>query len=142
MYKEILLAIDVNDIDSQRKAVQTTIELARAFGARVHVHTVLPDFGMPIVASYFPADFEKKAMENAKKTLHDFVTKTFPEDLEVLQVVGQGGIYKEILKCAEQVGADLIVMASHRPGYEDYLIGPNASRVVRHAKCSVVVVRD
>lgn len=141
MYKEILLAIDVNDTDSQRKAVQTAIELARAFGARVHVHTVLPDFGMPIVASYFPADFEAKALENARQTLHDFVTKTFPEDLEVRQVVGQGGIYKEILKCAELVGADLIVMASHRPGYEDYLIGPNASRVVRHAKCSVMVVR-
>ena len=141
MYKEILLAIDLNDIDCQRKAIQTSIELARAFGARVHVHTVLPDFGMPIVASYFPPDFERRAMEDAKQALHDFAVKTFPEDLEVLQVVGQGGIYKEILSCAERIGADLIVMASHRPGYEDYLIGPNASRVVRHAKCSVVVVR-
>jgi nucleotide-binding universal stress UspA family protein len=141
MYKEILLAIDLNDIDSQRKAIQTTIDLARAFGARVHVHTVLPDFGMPIVASYFPADFESKALEHATQALHAFVKEAFPEDLEVLQVVGQGGIYKEILSCAEQIGAELIVMASHRPGYEDYLIGPNASRVVRHAKCSVMVVR-
>ena len=36
---------------------------------------------------------------------------------------------------------DLIVMASHRPELKDYLIGPNAARVVRHADCSVQVVR-
>ena len=142
MYKEILLAVDLNDIECQRKAIDTTISLARAFGARVHVHTVLPDFGMPIVASYFPKGFESKALETAKQALHDFVKETFPEDLEVLQILGQGGIYQEILSGAKQIGADLIVMASHRPGYEDYLIGPNASRVVRHAKCSVMVVRS
>ena len=142
MYKEILLAVDLNDIESQRKAIETAIALARAFGARVHVHTVLPDFGMPIVASYFPKGFESKALETAKQTLHDFVKETFPEDLGVLQILGQGGIYQEILSGAKQIGADLIVMASHRPGYEDYLIGPNASRVMRHAKCSVMVVRS
>lgn len=141
MYKEILLAIDLNDIESQRKAIETSIELARAFGARLHVHTVLPDFGMPLVASYFPKDFEAKALEKARQALNEFVKANLPDDLEVQQYLGQGGIYKEVLRCAAETGADLIVMASHRPGYEDYLIGPNASRVVRHAKCSVVVVR-
>jgi nucleotide-binding universal stress UspA family protein len=142
MYKEILLAVDLNDIDSQRKAIETTIELARAFGARVHVETVLPDFGMPIVASYFPEDFESKALEGATQALDDFVKQTFPEDLPVQQIVGRGTIYQEILSCAKQIGADLIVMASHRPDLQDYLIGPNASRVMRHAGCSVLVVRD
>ena len=37
---------------------------------------------------------------------------------------------------------DLIIMASHRPELQDYLLGPNAARVVRHANCSVLVVRD
>ena len=77
-----------------------------------------------------------------QQALDDFVKANLPDDLNVQQHLGQGGIYKEILHCAEETGADLIVMASHRPGYEDYLIGPNASRVVRHAKCSVVVVRS
>jgi nucleotide-binding universal stress UspA family protein len=36
----------------------------------------------------------------------------------------------------------VIVLASHRPELKDYLLGPNAARVVRHAKCSVLVVRD
>jgi nucleotide-binding universal stress UspA family protein len=40
------------------------------------------------------------------------------------------------------MNADLIVLAAHRPELKDYLLGPNASRVVRHAKCSVYVIRE
>ncbi len=49
---------------------------------------------------------------------------------------------EKILKAVEETGCDLIVMASHRPALKDYLLGPNAARVVRHANCSVLVVRD
>jgi len=142
MYKEILLPIDLNAVDSQGKAVETAIGLARAFGARVHVQTIVPDFGLPLVAGYFPEGFETKALENADKALHDFVKATFPPDVTVQHIVGHGSIYQEILRCAKEVGAELIVMASHRPDLEDYLIGPNASRVTRHADCSVLVVRE
>jgi len=142
MYKEILLPIDLNAADSQGKAVETAIGLARAFGARVHVLTIVPDFGLPLVAGYFPEGFETKALENADKALHDFVKATFPADVPLQHIVGHGSIYQEILRCAKEVGAGLIVMASHRPDLEDYLIGPNASRVTRHADCSVLVVRE
>ena len=55
--------------------------------------------------------------------------------------VGHGTVYEEILHAAKRIDADLIVMAAHRPGQADYLLGPNAARVVRHAECSVLVVR-
>ncbi len=42
----------------------------------------------------------------------------------------------------EEVGAERIVMASHRPELRDTLIGPNAARVMRHANASVLVVRE
>lgn len=141
MYKDILLPIDLNDVDSQGKAVETTIALARAFGARVHVQTIVPDFGMSMVATYFPENFEGEALQRASEALHDFVKRTFPGDVTVQHIVGHGTIYQEILGCAKEIGADLIVMASHRPDLADYLIGPNASRVTRHADCSVLVVR-
>ena len=44
-------------------------------------------------------------------------------------------------KCAQAGGADLIVIASHEPGMLAYVIGSNASTIVRRAKCSVLVVR-
>jgi nucleotide-binding universal stress UspA family protein len=52
-----------------------------------------------------------------------------------------GGIYPEILGEADACGADLIVIGSHRPAMSTYLLGSNAKTVVRHAKCSVLVVR-
>ena len=50
--------------------------------------------------------------------------------------------YGEILGVAGEARADLIVVGSHRPAMRDYLLGTNASRVVRHASCSVLVARD
>ena len=61
---------------------------------------------------------------------------------EVETHVTSGSVYGGILEVAERCGADLIVLASHRPEMKDYLLGANASRVVRHARCSVMVVRE
>jgi nucleotide-binding universal stress UspA family protein len=54
----------------------------------------------------------------------------------------EGHAATEILAVAEQIGADAIVLGSHRPGFRDYLIGSTAARVVRHAACTVVVERS
>ena len=53
-----------------------------------------------------------------------------------------GGIYHELLEEASEWGADLIVVGSHRPVMSDYLLGSNATTIVRHAQCSVLVVRE
>ncbi|WP_119166780.1 universal stress protein [Algihabitans albus] len=142
MYRDILLAVDLGHPDTQDKAVSTALEYTKAFGSRLHVITVVPDFGMSIVGSFFPANYEQQALEQARDALHAFTAKHVPADLKVQHIVGHGTIYQEILRCAEAVEADLIVMASHRPGLEDYLLGPNAARVMRHASTSVLVVRD
>ena len=55
--------------------------------------------------------------------------------------VTQGTIYHEIIKAAKEVGADAIVVGANRPALSDYLVGPNAARVVRHAPQSVLVIR-
>ena len=141
MYKDILLAVDLGHAETQGNAVSTALEYAKAFGARLHLITVVPDFGMSIVGSFFPSGYEQKALEQARAALHAFTAERIPADLQVQHIVGHGTIYQEILRGAETVGADLIVMASHRPELEDYLLGPNAARVVRHATTSVLVVR-
>jgi universal stress protein F len=47
----------------------------------------------------------------------------------------------QILKLADSIRADLIIIASHRPDISTYLLGSNAAVVVRHATCPVLVVR-
>ncbi len=142
MFKNILLAVDLNHLSSQGKAVETAIKYAQAFDGQLHVITIVPGFGLPVVAAHFPEDFEEKALASTKKALHDFVKQAFPKEVTVQEMVGHGTIYDEILDAAEELGIDLIILASHRPEMRDYLIGSNASRVIRHANCSVLVVRD
>lgn len=142
MFKEILLPIDLNHPETQVKAVEAAIASLGAFQGRLHVMTVVPDFGMSMVADYFPEDYEERMLQNVRDSLHKYVSEHFPENMEVQHIVAQGSVYDEILRVAKDIGANLIIMASHRPELSDYLIGPNASRVVRHADCSVLVVRD
>lgn len=142
MYKDILLAVDLGHQDDEEDAVRTVVEYARAFKSRVHIITVVPDFGMSLVGSFFPKGFEKGALAEADKQLHAYAQEKFPDEITRRHIVGHGVIYKEILRYAGVVKADLIVMSAHRRGLEDYLLGPNAARVVRHADCSVLVVRE
>jgi nucleotide-binding universal stress UspA family protein len=141
MYRDILLAVDLTESEAQSRAANAAVDLARNYGARLHVMTVVPDFGLPLVSGYFPRDYEKDALSAADKALHVFVGKIAPDLAEVKHIVAPGTIYKEILTYAERTRCDLIVMSSHRPELSDYLLGPNAARVVRHAKVSVLVVR-
>ncbi len=97
---------------------------------------------MSIISQYFPENFEKEVGEKVLARLKDFVADKVPDELSVQHIVGEGSVCEVILNMSETVEADLIVMASHRPELKDYLLGPNAARVVRHAKCSVMVVRE
>jgi nucleotide-binding universal stress UspA family protein len=141
MYSDILVTIDLGRPETELKAVETAIDYARLFKARLHVMTVVPDYGMSIVGGFFPKDHEKEAIDHANTALHEFTARHIPSEITHRHIVGHGSIYREILRYADVVGADLIVMAASTPGPEDYLIGPNAARVVRHAKISVLVVR-
>ena len=141
MFQNILLPVDLNQESSWQKALPIAVEYCNAFGAALHVMNVVPDFGSALVGSYFPEGFEKKSLEGAREQLHDFVGKHVPDGVTVQHVVGYGTVYEEILRVAREIEADLILLAAHRPELKDFLLGPNASRVVRHFDGSVLVVR-
>ncbi len=141
MYKDILLAVDLTDRSSVEKALPTAVEYCQAFGSRLHLLTVVPDFGMTAVAQFFPEGFADRALAQAREDLHRLSAERVPDTVPVQHIVAYGTVYEKILEAAREIDADLIVMASHRPELKDYLLGPNASRVVRHADRSVLVVR-
>ncbi len=142
MFKEILLPIDLGDVESSRKAVSAAIDLSRSEGTRLHPMCVVPGYSMSMVAQFFPEGFEEKSLAEAARQLDDFIAKNIPAEISSQAIVANGTVYEEILRTAEKIGCDLIVMASHRPELKDYLLGPNAARVVRHASCSVLVIRE
>jgi nucleotide-binding universal stress UspA family protein len=141
MYTSILLPIDTGHESSWEKAGPVAVRIAQEEGAKIHVMTVIPDFGMSVVGSFFPSNFADDALKAAETELEKIAADIVPQDLLDGTSTVSGTIYKRILVKAEELGADLIVLASHRPEKADYLLGPNAARVVRHANCSVFVVR-
>ncbi len=142
MFKEILLPVDLGDESSSMKAVAEAIELAKGGAAKLHLLAVVPGYSMSIISQYFPADFEQKSLADATARLRQFIAANIPADISSQAIVANGTVYEEILKAAKDIHCDLVVIASHRPELKDYLLGQNAARVVRHADCSVLVVRD
>ena len=140
MYKNILLAIDIGAPESWAKSLPISVEFAQTFGATLRIMTVVPDFGMSIVGSFFPENYEDKVLEKARQALHEFVRKHVPNTVKVQHVIGHGVVYDEILRVSEEVSADLIVLGASRPRAGKYLLGPNAGRVVRDVECCVHVV--
>jgi nucleotide-binding universal stress UspA family protein len=142
MYRNVLVPIDLSDEHSWRKALPTAIALCQTFQARLHAIAVLPDFGLPIVGQFFPDGYEDKVRQQAARQLKALVAEQVPDGVPTRRIIAEGKIYLEILKAAQTIKADLIVMGSHHPELKDYLLGPNAAKVVRHADCSVMVVRE
>lgn len=141
MFNDVLLAVDLNDEGSWAKALPVALEFTRAFGGTLHVMTVVPNFGMSIVGQFFPKGYEKEVGEKVLVVLKEFVKTHVPQDVKTQRIVGEGTVYEVILNMAEKINADMIVVSSGRDDLKDFLLGPNAARVVRHASCSVTVVR-
>ena len=140
MFRSILVPVDLSDIAIARAAIDQAIELATASGGKLRLITVRSLLPVTYM-EYVPADFDITAKADAEtelKALADGLA--LPRD-RVSVAVRLGSIYGEVLDEAKQCQADLIVVGSHRPSMATYLLGSNAKTIVRHAVCSVLVVR-
>lgn len=142
MFKSILVPVDLAAATGKRRALAMAADMAERYAAELHVMTVVPDFGMSIVGAFFDEDFAERARTEVEAQLEAFCREQLGAGTACRRHVARGSIYDEILRMAVRLGCDCIVMGSHRPELKDYLLGPNAARVVRHAPCSVLVVRN
>lgn len=141
MFKTILVPVDLAEVDVAKPAIDKAIALADWSGASIRLVNVQPLLPATYM-DYVPSDFDAQQKEWAEKAMAELAHKVPLPAGRVSTVVRIGGIYPEILQEAEDFGADLIVIGSHRPAMSTYLLGSNAKTVVRHAKCSVLVVRE
>ena len=138
MYNDILVAVDLNDETSSKKTVDVAVACCRTFGARLHLLSVVPDFGMSIVSQYFPDDYAQKAVDGATAKLAEFKDATVPNDIEAHDIVANGTVYDEILATARR--STPISSCSARTGPISRTIcsapTPRASCVTRRAPSS------
>lgn len=142
MSKRILCAVDLSHKETEVALLKHAAKLAGFYGATLNVVTVVPDYGMSIVGSFFKEGTMKTAIEAANTQLHDFVTEVLPDGPKVRHIVEVGNVYEQILDAIKVTDADLVIVGAHKPDMSDRIIGPNAARISRYAKCSVLVVRD
>lgn len=137
MYTNILVPVAFDEgSDEKTKAAIAIAEALSGEGARVtllHVMEQVPGYAV----NYMPADYLAQSRAAVESELKEMADK-LPYANGVLV---SGHSARTILDWAEENAADLIIIASHRPGMQDLLLGSTASHVVRHAQCAVHVLR-
>ncbi len=135
MYKNILVPVLFDAGHDTQAAFQIAQRLAGE-GAKFTIVTVLED--IPSYASIsIPDDVLKTSRQNIEQSLVA-AAKTLPGAKPVL-IHGHAG--RAIVDYADKNSVDCIVIASHKLGLVDLFLGSTAANVVRHAKCSVHVIR-
>jgi nucleotide-binding universal stress UspA family protein len=139
MFARILLPIDLVEPSSWSTALPVALRLSEDAAGAITLMTVLADWKASLNAQWSPFAYPRMIKEAEEKLRG--IARDCGSVCCAVEVAG-GSIATGILDSAERIEADLIVLASHRPGLRDYLIGANALHVVRHATCSVLVVRE
>lgn len=135
MYHNILVPIAF-DADRDTTAPMKLAQLLATPEAKItllHVIEHIPAYAM----SYVPQDLVQETRTAIATELAEMAA-TLP-NAESVVIEGHSG--RSILDWAETNRPDLIIIASHRPGMQDLLLGSTAAQVVRHARCAVHVVR-
>lgn len=140
MFKTILVPVDLGEVEAAKPAIDKAVELAKNSGGAlrlIYVRAIVPVTYM----EFMPPAFDEDQQGEAEARLAEVAAGVALPAERVSAAVRLGSVYAEILDEAEKTGADLIVVGSHRPTMATYLLGSNASTIVRHARCSVLVVR-
>ena len=141
MFSRIILAVDLADDSPKPRGLERALELAEASEGELRLVNVQPLLPATFM-EYVPADFDAAQETHASEALTKLVAKIPAEKAKLSSAVSSGGVYHELLREATDWNADLIVVGSHRPVMSDYLLGSNSKTIVRHAQCSVLVVRE
>ncbi len=136
MYKNILIPVLLDGDGHQTQASYAVARALAADGAKftvMHVVEEIPGF----ISVEIPDEVIDKVADAAKTALAQSAA-ALPGAATHLT---RGHAGTAITNYANDHHVDCIVIASHKPGIEDFFLGSTASRVVRHAKCSVHVIR-
>jgi nucleotide-binding universal stress UspA family protein len=141
--KRILAPSDFSDCS--RISLRYALSLARQHSAALDILHVVPspvyglgEYGLP---DYAP--LQKQLEEGSLRELREILAQEIPQGIPASALIRTGSAPQEIVEVAKSQGTDLIVISTHgHSGLKHVLLGSTAERVVRHASCPVLVVRQ
>jgi nucleotide-binding universal stress UspA family protein len=136
--KKILVPVDFSECS--HKALVYATALARQFGATITLIHVPHNYG--VADGMIPVDANWEAVHCGMKELE--ILRLTVGDAAPCEVLLRTGVpHTEILQAAKELNSDLIVISTHgHTGMTRVILGSTAERVVRHASCPVLVVRE
>jgi len=141
MFKKILVPVDIDYPETATAVYNRAAEIAKPSGAEVRLISVMPGFGMPIVATYISDEVRKEVTDKFEASLKKFINDHCVEP--VSYTVRTGKNWEEIIKAADKWEADLIVVFHNRNREINEAFSKSCSqRVADNANCSVLWLRN
>ncbi|HJV63349.1 MAG TPA: universal stress protein [Albitalea sp.] len=144
MFKRILVPTDGSDIT--KKAVQTTIELAKSLGATVYTISVKEPFPYSAISEMQPTPPQE--FFDAQERIASRRVQDVRDACQAMGMSCEGHTvealhpWEAIIEHADRMGCDLLVMASHgRRGVTALLLGSETQKVLTHSRIPVLIVR-
>ncbi len=135
MYNTIIVPTDFSNKESTIQSLKQAETLSdNGSIILLHVLEAIPAYALVEVPLDLIPDLVPKTRDELKELA---LLSKVKAEIEVRN----GGSYRQIIESAKEHKADLIMINSHKPGLQDYLLGSTAAKVVRHSPCSVLVVR-
>lgn len=137
MYQTIVVPVALAHTELLDKALTTAADLARHYGAAAHMVAVTSPEANEV--AHTPQEFKGKleafAAEQGQARGVEFQPHTVitPDPIRELD--------RRLGESIHELGADLVVMASHVPTFRDHIFTSNAGFLVTHSDVSVFVVR-
>jgi len=140
--RRILVPVDFTE--NSKKALQYAIPFAKQFGAALTLlYVVEIPYGTAEVGAVDLARLSEEMRASGRTHLENLVSELQVQSLVDEKLVQAGTPYHEITQAAQDHDIDLIIISTHgRTGLARVFLGSTAERVVRHAPCPVLVVRE
>ncbi|WP_299845840.1 universal stress protein [uncultured Roseovarius sp.] len=138
MFKHIMVPFDLAAKEKLAKAIKVAGDLARRHGSRLTLISVAG--GINGMVSHSVEEYRRLLAAYAAQIEQ---AEGIDVDSKVYDVPDPSAeVDRTLMEAIDDTGADLIVMASHQPGWVEYLVSSHAGRVAAHAPVSVFVVRN
>jgi len=98
MREAVLCAVDISNENRDIDVLKQAARLAEMDGRQLDVITVVPDYGMSVVGSFFEPGHHEKAVAEARTRLEQLVTDALgPEaNARVRHIVATGRAYDSV----------------------------------------------
>ena len=142
MINKILVAVDLSTPLTTEALCEAANEMALKFDAKVQLITVLPDYGTPLVASFFPKHAQDKLIAETREQLAELASVYFTNTVKIAVVQGTKRA-RTILTVIDEINPSLVMLGCRRKSSrnDQRLLGSTTMAVTDRAQCSVMVIR-